>query len=233
MADYNALFQVPNAGASFLQSFQQGQQTAQQNAGKAAMAALVQDPNNPRALAALARIDPQTAMEFRKQQIENQKALLAQHQDSILKGAEILREVKPTDQASYTHALALAQQAGIDISQVPQQYSPDYVQGVIHLADAWKPQQDPSPIREFDEAIQRGLLPQGTSYQQFLQMKNPGMLSPVTIPYGATVSTPGQTATTTATDAHGNKVQFNPQSGQWEPMGGAGGNVSGGFPGPH
>jgi hypothetical protein len=34
----------------------------------------------------------------------------------------------------------------------------------------------------------------------------------------------------TATDKSGRKVQFNPQSKAWEPLGGAGGNASGGFP---
>jgi hypothetical protein len=63
----------------------------------------------------------------------------------------------------------------------------------VHLADAFKPQtetQDPGIIREFDIATQRGLVPPGTTYQQYVTMRNPGMNSPVTIPYGSTV-TPG------------------------------------------
>jgi hypothetical protein len=171
-------------------------------------------------------------MQFRNQQMEYQKAQLAQHQDSILKGAEIIRQFNPKDQASYTAALQAAQVAGIDISQVPQQYNPQYVDGIIRTADALKPQpQDPGIIREFDEATQRGLIPQGTSFQQYVTLRNPGMVSPVTIPYGATVSPAGGApATQTATDAHGNKVQFNQQSGQWEPMGGPSQQGSGGFP---
>jgi hypothetical protein len=138
--DWALGLQQGNAGDAFSQAFQQGQQTQRQNIARQAMAALVQDPNNPKALAALAQVDPQTAMEFRKQQIENTKAQLAQHQDSIVKGAEIIRQFNPKDQQSYTQALMAAQQAGIDISQVPQEYNPQYVDGVVKLADALKPQ---------------------------------------------------------------------------------------------
>jgi hypothetical protein len=167
-----------------------GLQTNRENTARNAMATLVQNPNDPKALSELAKVDPQTAMEFRKQQIEQVKAQLGQHHDNIIQGAQILRQFNPKDQASYTAALQAAQAAGIDISQVPQQYNEQYVQGVIHIADALKPEagaQDPSMIREFDIATQRGLVPQGTSYQQFLQMKNPGMNSPVVLPQNYTM----------------------------------------------
>lgn len=129
-----------NAGDAFAQSFKQGQVDNRANMARSALARLVQAPNDAQALAALAKVDPESAMKFRQQQLEYSKAQLAQHQDSILKGAEILRQFQPKDQASYSQALAAAQQAGIDVSQVPQQYNPEYVQGVIHIADALKPQ---------------------------------------------------------------------------------------------
>jgi hypothetical protein len=132
--------QQSNPGEAFNQAFQQGMQTRRQNEARSAMAALVQNPNDPKALASLAQVDPSTAMQFRQQQIAYQKAQLEQHQDSILKGAEILRQFNPKDQASYTAALQAAQAARIDISQVPQQYNPQYVDGIIKLADALKPQ---------------------------------------------------------------------------------------------
>jgi ATP/maltotriose-dependent transcriptional regulator MalT len=58
--------QGPNPGERFAQAFQQGQQTARQNKARAAMAALVKDPTNANALAALAEVDPSSAMEFRQ-----------------------------------------------------------------------------------------------------------------------------------------------------------------------
>jgi len=229
-----SLMIAPDVGGKVAQGFKEGMAVAAQNKARAAMAALVRDPNNQKALEALASIDPGAAQQFQQQRIETTRAQLAQHQDSILKGAQILRQFNPKDQPSYSAALTAAQQAGIDVSQVPQQYNPQYVDGIVKLADALRPQpetQDPGIIREFDIATQRGLVPPGTTYEQYVTMRNPGMSTPVTVPYGATVTPPGgASAPITATGPKGEKIQFNPQSGKWEPMGGAGGNASGGFP---
>jgi hypothetical protein len=132
--------QQGNPGDALNQAFQQGQQNNRANTARSAMAALVADPNNTRALQALASVDPASAQQFQQQRIEQAKEQLAQHQDSILKGAEIIRQFNPKDQQGYSAALAAAQQAGIDVSQVPQQYDPNYVDGVVKLADALKPQ---------------------------------------------------------------------------------------------
>lgn len=137
--------QQGNSGDAFSGAFKQGQVANRESMARSVMARLVQNPNDSGALAALAKVDPERAMDFRKQQLEYTKAQLGQHQDSILKGAEILRQFQPKDQASYSQALAAAQQAGIDVSQVPQQYNPEYVQGVIHIADALKPQSSDNP----------------------------------------------------------------------------------------
>jgi hypothetical protein len=130
----------PDAGQAFVQSFEHAQQNRRVEIVRQALAALQADPNNQRAMAALAQADPETAMQYRAQLLQQQKELLAQHSDSILKGGEIIRQFKPQDQPSYSAALQAAQQSGIDISQVPQQYNPQYVQGVIRVADALKPQ---------------------------------------------------------------------------------------------
>lgn len=192
MADYNALFAAPNAGASFAQGFQQGQQQRQSNLAKSAMAALVTDPTNQRALQALASVDPGAAEQFQQQRLSLVKQQLAQHQENILRGAQIIRELQPKDDASWQHALQVAAQAGVDVSQVPQHFDPQYVNGIVSIADAFKPEQaDPGIIREFDTATQRGLVPQGTTFEQYVQMRNPGMLSPVTIPANATVTSGG------------------------------------------
>lgn len=139
MFDPNLMAPV-DVGGKIAAGFQQGQQTAEQNMAKAAMAALVQDPTNQRALQALARVDPASAQQFQQQHLESVRQQLAVHQDNILKGAEIIRQVQPKDQQSYSHALMIAQQAGVDVSQVPQEYNPQYVDGVVKLADALKPQ---------------------------------------------------------------------------------------------
>lgn len=142
MGEVNWALGLPqgNPGEAFAQAFHQGQANAQQNRARAAMAALAQDPTNQNALAALAEADPQTAMAYRQQLMEQTKAQLAQHQDAILKGAEIIRQFQPKDQASYSAALQAARMAGVPLDGVPQEYNPQYVDGVMKLADALHPQ---------------------------------------------------------------------------------------------
>jgi hypothetical protein len=237
MADPSIMFAQPNAGAAFAQAFQQGMAQNQERAKRQAMAALMADPNNGQAMNALAQMDPQAAMQFKSQQAESLKAQLAQHQDSIVKGAEIIRQFQPKDQASYSQALQAAQMAGVDISQVPQEYNPQYVDGVVKLADALKPQtgmQDPGIIREFDIATQRGLVPPGTTYEQYVQLRSPSVNTPVTIPYNSTV-TGGGGMPTVSSPAEAMKLppgtQFRMPDGRIGTVpGGAGGNASGGFP---
>lgn len=237
MADPSIMFQGGNAGDHFAQAFQQGMENNRVTAARNAMSVLARDPTNQGALAALAKADPTTAMAYRKQQLEYSKTLLDQHQDSILRGAEIIRQFQPKDQASYSAALQAAQQAGIDISQVPQQFNPAYVDGVVKIADALKPQagtQDPGIIREFNIATQRGLVQPGTTYQQYVTMRNPGMSTPVTIPYGAQVAPGGSDMPTVASPDDAAKLppgkQFRLPDGRIGTVpGGTSGNAGGGF----
>lgn len=144
MADYSMLFQAPNAGLAFAQGFQNGQQQRQADIGKRALAALAINPNNQQALAALANVDPKTAMAWRQQQAELVKQQLAEHQDNILKGAEIWRSVKqnhpdlPPEQ-QWQMARSAAQGMGLDISAVPQNYDENYANGLLSVADGLKP----------------------------------------------------------------------------------------------
>jgi hypothetical protein len=136
------LQQGPNAGEAFANSFQQGQEQNRQNTARNAMAALVQDPNNQRALQALAQVDPQSAQQFQQQKLEMARQQMGQHYDNVLKGAQLIRQMQPKDDASWQAVLQTAHQAGIDISEVPPHYDPQYVQSVVQLADAFKPQQE-------------------------------------------------------------------------------------------
>jgi hypothetical protein len=224
--DFNALYSYPNAGQAFSQSFQQGMQQGRQDAARNAMAVLVQDPNNPRALAALAKVDPESAMQFRTQQATLAKQQLSEHQDNIIKGAEIVRQFMPKDQASYSAALQAAQQAGIDISQVPQQYNQQYVEGIVKIADAMKPQPEGDPNQVIvtpQQGMPAFVYDKQTHQSRMLFAPNPGNQA-VGAPAGPRTATNPQT---------GERVQFNPQSGQWEPMGGPTPQTSGGFPGPN
>jgi hypothetical protein len=95
------LQQGPNAGEAFANSFQQGQEQNRQNTARNAMAALVQDPNNQRALQALAQVDPQSAQQFQQQKLEMARQQMGQHYDNVLKGAQLIRQMQPKDDASW------------------------------------------------------------------------------------------------------------------------------------
>jgi hypothetical protein len=230
MPDFNMLFQAPNAGQAFAQAFQQGQQQRREGDARNALATLVQNPGDEQALGSLARIDPETAMAFRKQQIDSQKALIAQHQDNIIRGAQILRQFNPKDQASYTQALAAAQAAGIDVSEVPQQYDPQYVQGIVNIADALKPQNDVQMIP---------FTPGGGVVKYD---KATGQVTPVVVPNvggaaaGSPVTAPPPQAIARLRANPAEAAQFDEIFGAGAAqsvLGGTGGNVGGGFPGPH
>jgi hypothetical protein len=95
------LQQGPNAGEAFANSFQQGQEQNRQNTARNAMAVLVQDPNNQRALQALAQVDPQSAQQFQQQKLEMARQQIGQHYDSVLKGGQLIRQMQPKDDAGW------------------------------------------------------------------------------------------------------------------------------------
>lgn len=214
------LMQPVNVGGMIQQGIEQGQKTREQNIAKGAMAALVGDPSNQRALEALAQVDPNAAMQFKQQQQQQQMRGLEAHRENIIKGAQLIRQINPKDDASWQQARALAQQAGIDVTEVPPHFDPQYVQGVIHLADTFAPSQhaqDPSSVREYEYAKQTGF---GGSYIDFQQYIHPP--SPVTLPANATVqSAPSQSGPQPGHVEDGYRFKGgNPADpNAWEPVG--------------
>lgn len=138
--NWGAIQQFDNPGERFATAFKEGQQTRQQNIAKAAYAALVRDPSNTKALEALASVNPQAAMQFQQQAREQAMAGLEQHREKITQGAMIVRQIQPKDQNGWNLVLQTAQQAGIDLTDVPHEFNPQYVQGLVAIADAFKPQ---------------------------------------------------------------------------------------------
>jgi hypothetical protein len=235
-----------NPAESFQNAYDKGVQRQRQEGARNALSTLVQNPNDTAALGALAKADPATAMDFRKQQAEMLKLKLGEHYDSAVKGGLIIRQMQPKDEASWQQVLAAAHQAGIPLDGVPlhwDQNTAQYAQQLGAIASAAHPEaQDPGIIREFDEATKRGLIPPGTPFTQYVQMRSPNMSSPVTIPYGATVSGGGAPAggglPRVSSPDEAAKLppgsQFILPDGRIGTVpGGAGGNASGGFPRPY
>jgi hypothetical protein len=80
----------------------------------------------------------------------------------------------------------------------------------------------PAALKEFE--YYKGLQgPDRSSYEQFLKLTHPGMMSPITLGPNDSYDDGSHAAgETTATNPQtGEKVRFNPSTGAWEPMGGA------------
>jgi hypothetical protein len=165
--------QQGNAGDAFAQSFQQGQVNNRQNMARSAMAALVANPGNQRALQALASVDPQAAQQFQAQHQQQTQALLEQHRDNIVKGAQLIRQMQPKDDARWQQVLNMARQAGIDTTEVPPHFDPQYVQGVVQLADTFAPQPN-GQIVPFTEGGGVARMNPQTHQLETLIMPNPG-----------------------------------------------------------
>jgi hypothetical protein len=226
---YALIAQYPNAGQAFTDAFQGGMK---QNA----LANFAQNPGDPKAAGAAARYAPDAVLQYREKELatqaEQQKAALEQWHKTAGAIAKLADTPEKWDQAvDY-----LVAQGHPEVAQLKGHFSPNLRAQFMALGGEKddNPAQDPGIIREYDIATQRGLVPQGTTYTQYVAMRNPGSYTPVTVPYNSTVTAGAQqgggAAPVTATGPNGQKIQLNQQTGQWEPVGGAGGNVSGGFP---
>jgi hypothetical protein len=190
-----ANLQFQNPGNAFLTAFDQGRQRRIEGETQNALAKYAANPDDPQAMESLTRYNPQLAIQLQERKQQQALKGLEAHREKIVMGAKIVRQLQPKDDAGWQQVLQMAQQVGIDLADVPRNFDPQYVQGLVSVADALAPQreaQDPGIIREFQIATERGLVPPGTSYQQYLAMRNPGMMSPVVIPENATVEMPGQ-----------------------------------------
>lgn len=168
-----SLMIAPDAGGQFAQAFEHGQQTGRQNKARAAMAALVRDPSNQGAFEALASVDPEAAQQFQAQRLESAKAQLGAHYDSVLKGAQLIRQMQPKDDASWQQVRGMAAQAGIDASQVPEHFDQQYVSGLVSLADAFAPQKQ-AQLVPFTEGGGVARMNPQTGQLETLVMPNPG-----------------------------------------------------------
>ncbi len=140
------LLQPVDVGGNFQRGFEMGQQRIQKQQMKSALAAYSQDPTNPEAQNALASVSPEYAMQLGQYRMEapqreaaQQEKISERQRQNLIMGGKILRQIKPTDQASYDQARQMAAQVGVDISGVPEQFDPQYVSQIVQTADALDP----------------------------------------------------------------------------------------------
>ncbi len=126
-------------------------QGIQQNERKSALSQYAMNPNDPNAINALARVDGALAM-----QAQDRQAMLAErqrntkqqgleaHRENIVKGAQIVRQIQPKDQAGWDRALTIAQRMGMNTTEIPKHWNDpqtqQYAQNLIAVADAFEPQ---------------------------------------------------------------------------------------------
>jgi hypothetical protein len=159
MNPYNQLMNPAQTGQHLMQSFQAGGQQRREMETQNALSQYAQNPQDPKAKQALARWNPQLSMQLQQREQEMALKGLEAHREKIIMGAQIVRQIQPKDEAGWQQVRAMAQQVGIDLADVPPNFDPQYVQGLISVADAFEPQKQ-----------------QGTAMQQnyeFLQGQDP------------------------------------------------------------
>lgn len=165
---WNALMNMPNPGVAFTQGFENARTRKLQE----------EQLREERAFRMEGR-----QMERDKFQFERQKAALDAHRENIELGAEIIAAVQPKDQAGWDMALGMARQRGVNIEAlgVPTTFDPEYASAIARLGGG--EQKAPGMIREYEEVIARGLVPQGTTYEDYVRLRNPGMQAPIVLPH--------------------------------------------------
>jgi hypothetical protein len=153
---FNSFFERNNAGEAFGRGMEKGQAQRKQQMQENALAQYAMNPNDPGAVNALAQVDPRLAIQVGERQAQTaerqrktQSEIAESSRQNIIRGAQIVRQMQPKDQPGWERALATAQQMGIDVSQVPQQFDPQYVQGLVAAADTFEPQKAESSPFQF------------------------------------------------------------------------------------
>lgn len=135
MAELNwNLLQVPDIAQNALAAFDQGRQRKQQDEARNAFATYAANPNEA-SLNALAPHNPQFVMQQRATLQKQQQDAQKQHQEQIGLIGRLLSNVR--DEGSYQQALAAARQGGIDLTDVPPNFDPNWVSNTKMLVDAF------------------------------------------------------------------------------------------------
>ena len=158
MNPYENLQAPANIGNALMQGYQQGRQQRRERDLDNALTQYALNPGAEESMAGIIKADPRLGIQLQRQQQEAAMKQLEAKRDQIKLGAQIIGALKPQDEASWQRALAVAQQAGIDLTEVPQQYNPEYVQGLISINQALNPEKntDTTNMREYAIAQSQG-----------------------------------------------------------------------------
>lgn len=115
---------MPNFGTNALAMFERGREMKREDDTRNALSAYAQNPND-QTLAPVMAADPRLGLQLRGQQQSQEANQRRQQQEQMLTMGKLLNSAN--DPQSYAQSRAAAQQYGIDLSGVPEQYDPAWV----------------------------------------------------------------------------------------------------------
>lgn len=118
------LAQMPNIAGNALAAFRQGREDRRVSDAQNALAAYATNPNE-QTLSGAAQYAPEFVIRERGRMQDQQAQQRKQHQEQMVMMGRLLDHAQ--DPQTYAESLAAARQAGIDVSTVPQQYDPAWV----------------------------------------------------------------------------------------------------------
>lgn len=257
MSMFNALMDPREVGMAFQQGYDAQQQRNDQQNAKNAMRNFAMNPDDPNALAQIGQFDPRLMVQvqnaqrqarmddFQMQQYQAKAEEAGREQKQAQLG-QIARLFQGVTPENYANRVSIAQQMGVDISGVPEQFDPEWTarQGEIFsflagqpeaLSAAGKQAQDmglqpgtPEFKRAVSQIIEFGMpkyqvVPEGGT---LVNTRDPSAVQQFAQGQPSAGPAEGSTATNPQT---GQKIIL--RNGQWVPLagGGGGGNATGGF----
>lgn len=135
MVDINwNILRPVDIGGAFQQGMEQGRQRRAESEIDKQLAAMAQNPNAPISNE-LMKFAPREAYALQQQRAQQAKAAQQQRRVELTDMAKLFGSV--TDEASYQRGLAVARNWGIDVSEAPQAYDPNWVAEQKMLTEAF------------------------------------------------------------------------------------------------
>lgn len=246
-------FSAPNYNALFDAGYSTARETKRQEGLDNALATYSQAPDDPSAVAGIARYDPRTAIQigqmqqdgaYKRQQMQATQQKAGMEQMTVM--AKLLNQ--STDEGTYQQSLAAARQMGLDVSKAPPQFDPAWVgqqkmiveaftkdggQGISGIARELQDAGYKPGSTEFAEAM-RGVINNKYATEYVDEAGNTRRRSALNLggPPGGEGATPrpmGAPSPGQIVNGHRFKGGNPKDPASWEAAGGGGGNVTSGF----